>query len=799
MKKDIVRVDDGVFVLGGHPYYYIGTNFWYGGILGSEYGDRDRLAAELDSLHALGLDNLRVLVGGDGPDGIPTRVDPTLQKEPGVYDEKLFEGLDYFMSELGKRGMKAVLYVNNSWEWSGGYGMYLEWSGAGKAIIPSIGGYGPFMEQMAQYSTNARAQELFENHLRTVVSRVNSITGKPYSGDPAIFSWQIGNEPRCFSSDPEVQDGFVAWICRAAAIIKSIDPNHMVSTGNEGIWGCEMSPELFRRLNECPDVDYITAHIWPYNWSWVGKEAPQWDIETAENNTAEYIAAHLAFADSLCKPLVIEEFGFPRDDMKFAPGSPVTGRDRYYDFLFSKVIESSKTKGKLAGANFWSWGGLAVPAHKYWQKGDDYAGDPAQEEQGLNSVFLRDSSTLAIIRHATSALAAGANVEAVLENDWMFTEEDQKPLRVAVNSQNGFKGRVQIYVKVSTDKGESFADFSQTANLRKGVDTLCFDLGLKAGFYKVVASLSADNPLDKCFIVGCDPEKIVSPQDRQPDFDEFWEDNLKQLAKVPMNARMTLLKEHSNGDRSAYRVDMKSFGGKEISGLLYLPNKEGKFTARISYMGYGSDVWYADPSAEPDVIEFTLSVRDQGFNRTPGQGWVTRGLADKNTYYYRGAFLDCVRAIDFVASLPQTDMDHIYAEGGSQGGAFTLVAASLDNRLRAIAPFVPFLSDFRDYFEIAEWPGEEVLSAARAKGIPEEELYKTLSYFDVKNFTDRIGCPVLMGFGLQDSVCPPHTNFSGFNHITSEKQWLCVPLSGHHLERYPQWWAARSDFFNKNI
>lgn len=798
MKMDIVKVDDGSFVVDGNPYYYIGTNFWYGGLLGSEYGDRSRLAAELDSLHALGLDNLRVLVGSDGPDGVATRVYPTLQKEPGVYDEKVFEGLDYLMAELGKRNMRAVLYINNSWEWSGGYGMYLEWAGAGKAIIPSVGGYGPFMEQMAQYATNARAQELFENHLRTVVSRVNSITGKPYSEDPAIFSWQIGNEPRCFSSDPAVQDGFVSWIWRAASIIKSIDPNHMVSTGNEGIWGCEENPELFRRLNECPDIDYITAHIWPYNWSWVGKESPQLDIDRAEENTGRYIDAHLEVAESLGKPLVIEEFGFPRDDMQFAKGTPVSGRDRYYRYVFSKVMENQKNGGRLAGANFWSWGGFAVPAHRYWQEGDDYAGDPAQEEQGLNSVFADDYSTLAIIRHTTARLSAVANASAVLENDWMFTTGDQKPLRVAVQSQNGFRGSVPVYVRVSTDKGVSVSVSGKKARLGKGADTLDFDLGLAPGFYKVCVSLNENDPLDENFCVGCDPEKIVSPQDKQPDFDEFWEDNLRQLAMVPMNARMTPLKDHSNADRTAYRVDMKSFGGKEIAGLLYLPNKEGKFAARISYMGYGSDVWFADPSAEPDMIEFTLSVRDQGFNKTPGQGWVTRGLADKDTYYYRGAYLDCVRAIDFVSSLPQTDPDHIYAEGGSQGGAFTLIAASLDNRLRAIAPFVPFLSDFPDYFAIADWPGGEVLSAAKAQGISEDELYKTLSYFDVKNFTDRIGCPVLMGFGLQDPVCPPHTNFSGYNQITTDKQWLCVPVSGHHLEQFPEWWAARTEFFTKN-
>ena len=231
-----VTVKDGSFELDGLAQYYVGTNFWYGAILASEGrgGDRVRLERELDSLHALGLDNLRILVGADGPDGVPTRVEPTLQPEPCVYNDTIFKGLDYLLVEMGKRDMKAVLYVNNSWEWSGGYGMYLEWAGAGKALIPAESGYTAFMQQMAQYATNRDAQALFEKHLQNVVSRVNSLTGKPYSEDPAIFSWQIGNEPRCFSYDPAVQDAFVDWLHRAARIIKQNDPNHLVSVGSEG-------------------------------------------------------------------------------------------------------------------------------------------------------------------------------------------------------------------------------------------------------------------------------------------------------------------------------------------------------------------------------------------------------------------------------------------------------------------------------------------------------------------------------------------------------------------------------------
>lgn len=110
---------------------------------------------------------------------------------------------------------------------------------------------------------------------------------------------------------------------------------------------------------------------------------------------------------------------------------------------------------------------------------------------------------------------------------------------------------------------------------------------------------------------------------------------------------------------------------------------------------------------------------------------------------------------------------------------------------------VPFTFDLPDYFQVAEWPGNEILAAAKRLGIHEEALYRTLSYVDVKNFTDRIHCPVLMGFGLQDDTCPPHTNFAGYNNIPADtdKAWICFPLSGHHVEREPGWNKARDEFF----
>jgi cephalosporin-C deacetylase len=298
--------------------------------------------------------------------------------------------------------------------------------------------------------------------------------------------------------------------------------------------------------------------------------------------------------------------------------------------------------------------------------------------------------------------------------------------------------------------------------------------------------------------LGFNPEDIISEQDKQPDFDQFWEQTLAELAQVQPEYKLTLLEDHSNDVRRSYRVDMKSFGGEWISGLLVTPVAEGKYPANISYMGYGSEVWYPNPSDNPQMIELQLCVRNQAFNRKPGEkdDWCTRGLGDKYQYYYRGAFADAVRAIDFICSLPQTDVERVVANGESQGGALTLVAASLDHRLKAIAPSAPFLNDYKDYFALVDWPGNWILDAAKESGISDEDLYKTLGYFDVKNFTDKIQCPVLMAIGLQDPVCPPHTNFAGFNHIKAEKSWICYPLAGHNVWEQEGWPQAKQKFLD---
>lgn len=390
---------DGQFVRDGKPYYFVGANFWYGAILGSEGegGDRKRLHRELDFLKSIGVNNLRVLVGADGKNGVKTRVEPSLQTAPGVYNDTILDGLDYFMNELRKRDMTAVLYLNNSWEWSGGYSVYLQWSGHGDAVVPAVDGWPAYMEYVKQFPQSDSAQALFANHVNYIVSRTNRYNQLKYVDDPTLMSWQIGNEPRAFADENKAP--FARWMSDVAAQIKSIDPNHLVSSGSEGSWGCENDMALYEQIHADPNIGYLNIHIWPYNWGWVKADSLTELLPHAKENTRKYIDAHTAVARKYRKPIVLEEFGFPRDGLRFCKEAPTTARDEYYRYVFDLIRQDRESGGPFAGCNFWAWGGFAElnSGHVFWERGDDYTGDPAQEEQGLNSVFATDS-TIEIIR-----------------------------------------------------------------------------------------------------------------------------------------------------------------------------------------------------------------------------------------------------------------------------------------------------------------------------------------------------------------------------------------------------------------
>ena len=402
-----ISVKDHQFLKGDKPYYFVGTNYWYGPLIAAKnIGDRERLIKELDLMKSVGIDNLRILVGAEG-DGGDSKVSPALQYKQGKYNKDLLDGLDFLMAEMRKRKMYAVLYLNNNWIWSGGMSQYLEWNGYGTVPNPFLEQYSwdEYMNYTKQFHSCEPCKEAYYKHLKFIIGRTNKYSGLKYTKDNTIMSWQVANEPRVLMT-PDHEKAFASWLNETVDLIKSLDPNHLVSTGAEGKASYLDDIDMYQRLHSNKNIDYLTMHMWPKNWGWYDINNEKESTQTSINKAFEYMDEHIVTAKTLNKPIVMSEFGFPREKESLSPTASIDNRNVFYNAVFKRIVESYKEQGILAGLNFWGFAGYAKtnPTNGKWKDGDDFSADPPQEPQGLNSVFASDTSTLELIKQANNKL-----------------------------------------------------------------------------------------------------------------------------------------------------------------------------------------------------------------------------------------------------------------------------------------------------------------------------------------------------------------------------------------------------------
>ncbi len=411
-ENDFVKVNGTKFEKNGQSFYYIGTNFWYGAYLGADavYGDRKRLVKELDQLRSLGVTNLRIAAAAEESD-FAKPLSPPFQYKNGTYNETLLKGLDYLLNEMSKRNMKAVLFLNNYWDWTGGMSQYVSWADNVKIVDPTADatiGWKDYIEFSARFYKNEKAQDRYRKYINSLVNRKNTFSGIQYKNDPSIMAWQLANEPRPNPAGDVNQSlvEFSNWVDQTAGYIKSLDNNHLVSIGSEGSKGCLNELKYAEQAHQSKNIDYVTFHLWPKNWGWYKAAQPD-SIQKTLTNANEYIDEHVAMAAKLNKPAVVEEFGLERDGVNYKPNTSTTYRDKFYELVFEKVYNSKKTGLALAGCNFWAWGGEGRAIHddNMWKLGDNmYLGDPYSEHQGLNSVYNSDASTHKVIKKYSDLL-----------------------------------------------------------------------------------------------------------------------------------------------------------------------------------------------------------------------------------------------------------------------------------------------------------------------------------------------------------------------------------------------------------
>lgn len=400
--------------LEGRRYRFAGANMWYGAYLGAHapFGNRDRLCRELDTLAGLGITNLRVLASSEAS-RLKGAVSPTFRGPGRLYDATLLGGLDYLLAEMQRRGLRAVLYLTNFWEWSGGMMTYLSYVNGGHFLDMNDPAHPwpAFPDMASTFYADHPAVALYRDYARAVVGRTNEITGQAYAEDPTIMAWQLANEPRPGGSEAAAVanlPAFYRWVGDTARLIKTIAPHHLVSTGSEGLKGCIERDDIVEATHRIADIDYLTVHVWPLNWGWIDAKNLAVTYDAGAAKVQDYLDRHLRIAQRIGKPMVIEEFGYPRDGGSYDPGATTVQKDRFYRQIYETVQRESRGNGPVAGSNFWAWSGSGRAAHPdfAFRRGDHaYLGDPPHEPQGWYGVFSSDETTQALVREHAAAMA----------------------------------------------------------------------------------------------------------------------------------------------------------------------------------------------------------------------------------------------------------------------------------------------------------------------------------------------------------------------------------------------------------
>lgn len=404
-------------------------------------------------------------------------------------------------------------------------------------------------------------------------------------------------------------------------------------------------------------------------------------------------------------------------------------------------------------------------------------------------------------------------------NNWIY-DVGQPEITISAENLNEVPQEAKVKVYFYTDKKKQLdlVEFTDevSAGQTKAIKVKP-SVTLDPGFYK--ATCAVNGKVARSFVFGVSPEQIVSAPDMQSDFEEFWQEGKEQLEAIDMNPVLTEITSKSSSTRKVYLVELQSvpdgLTGEPVTvrGYYCEPQDGEKHPVIFHFYGYDDQKPTSKASCpsggSSKYAEFYFSIRGQMLNNRPanlrepdGKGdfvniygdWFAHNFGDKNSYYYRGAFLDCVQAVRFMATRPTSDMTQLFAEGSSQGGALCYATAALsDYPFTAIAPNVAFLGDFPDYFDIVSWPA----STARDNqgSMTDEEMYAFLSYFDTKNLATRISCAVWATSGLQDGTCPPHTNLAPFNNLKStDKVMNYYPEMKHE---YPDNWSYDTNKFFK--
>lgn len=374
--------------------------------------------------------------------------------------------------------------------------------------------------------------------------------------------------------------------------------------------------------------------------------------------------------------------------------------------------------------------------------------------------------------------------------DWLYETGEKAKVEVQFYKYGIPQDGLEVAYEIGGDMMP--ADKSGTVTLKNGRAVISMGTMNQPGFLDCRLSATVNGKKYKHHVkIGFSPEKLQPYTELPADFNAFWEKNLAEAAKCPMKYTIEPAPEYSSEKSDCYLIKLQCFRpGSYIYGYLTRPKAAGNYPVVLCPPGAGvktikdpkRHIYYADEGCirlemEIHGLNPTMSAEEFKEISSAFGNYLVNGIDNRDNYYMKKVYLACVRAVDYLTSLPDWDGKNVIVQGGSQGGALALVTAGLDKRVTACVANHPALSDMAGY------------KAGRAGGYPHlfknyqgmdtPEKINTLAYYDVVNFAKQIKVPVYMTWGYNDNTCPPTTSYIVYNVLDCPKEALITPINEH--------------------
>jgi len=372
--------------------------------------------------------------------------------------------------------------------------------------------------------------------------------------------------------------------------------------------------------------------------------------------------------------------------------------------------------------------------------------------------------------------------------NWLYKKGEEATFSISVLNNGNLVENALVKYEIGAEKMPP--EKKGELMLKSGKGTLDGGTMTDPGFLRCIATLEAEGRTYRGLATaGYEPQTIMPSMPTPVNFRQFWDSAKAELAAIPLDAKMILLPERCNSKVNVYELNLQNYGNSRLYGILCVPKAPGKYPALLTVPGAGVRSYYGDTgTASTGVITLDIGIHGipvtlpekvyDDLRKGAFKFYNEYNLDNKDRYYYKRVYLGCVRANDFLTSMPEFN-GNLGVTGGSQGGALSIITGGLDKRVRAVVSFFPALSDMAGFLKNRAngWPDFFDKNKISFNNTPQK--LETISYYDVVNFAKWLTVPIKMSWGFNDEVCPPTSVYAAYNSIQSAKSVELYPDTGH--------------------